>query len=82
MAGKVASILIKILADASGVKKETDEAESAISKIGGGFKSAMVPATAALAGFKVELSRHEGQLRRRGGRPWAKGHLLVLRKPG
>lgn len=51
MAGKVASILIKILADASGVKKETDEAESAISKIGGGFKSAMVPATAALAGL-------------------------------
>ncbi|HEY5472453.1 MAG TPA: hypothetical protein VIK32_04590, partial [Candidatus Limnocylindrales bacterium] len=50
MASKAASILIKILSDATNFSKGIDQAKTDAEKLGAGFKSAVLPATAILAG--------------------------------
>ena len=51
MAGKSSSILIKILSDATDFGKGFDEADGTIGKVGKGFQSALLPATAIVAGL-------------------------------
>lgn len=50
MAGKSASIMIKILSDATGVTKGVGEASGVMGRLGDTMRSALVPATAMLAG--------------------------------
>jgi len=50
MGGKAASILIRILSDATNFSKGIDQAKTDTDKLGAGFKSAVLPATAILAG--------------------------------